>query len=1165
MRFLRLDLLAYGGFENCSLDLSAGPRQLHVIYGPNESGKSTALRAITGLLFGIENQTTDDYRFGYKRLRIGATFDLGGQTLRCVRRKGILNTLRDDRDQPIAEDQWQQILKGLNCETFEQQFGLTHQRLGEGGRAIVKGHGDLGQILFAAGAGLERLRDIQNHLHSQRSGLFLTRGNRPKINQQLLALKTLRDKREHATIRPEDYLQQVQQRDQLDAEVTRRRELKEQKSRKRAFLQRCIKAVPYLQKLQALKQQLQAVSNIPLVDKDFPVRRRDAEREHHGAAGRCQALQNQIDCLLQTIQETPQVTWDPQQFRIIRQVAEERSRYQQAKQEVRDLSRSQDDLHARSQQTLKLLEIDDSQQAYLSFEIPARLRGDLDKLLREFNRVEQSLAEAEEQLERQSKRLLACEEKLASIPPAEEDGRFSQLLERIGAPEDLWQQIATAHQRVRTLERDAKRILQQLPGSQDSLTLEQALALEPPAEPLIQNLGDQLQAALRHSVEMETQLRETVTQREQVASSLRSLRQDQNIPSEQELLSARLSRDQHLEQLARKNDLTINDWLQLGTWIAQADNLVDRLRREADLVAQRSAAEQQHSVLEVRQERLQEQCQQASTNVEMFQRRWDNLWKTAGIQPDSPEVMQAWLHRFQALQQLREQLWDARDDLIAKQHRLSDHCQDLREALRIEASASPGEPAMNRKEFLRLYDHAKTERERLREHARAHAQQQAKLQSLRETTHEAKENRAKASRAFARWNEKWQQLRSQVPLQEGLQPDAVQQFVRHLDQLHDLHQQMRERENTIQAKQAVVQRFEHEIGLLRQQFEIGSDDQTPEQIIGQLVRLADQQQAFATEQQGRQQRLERLRHDLINEREAQREAYEVLRGLCRELNCECHEQLPELERKSQLRRELSNQVATLQTQMEDLAETMPLAEFVQVVETLDPDSVRMQVEQLTAEIESHDHWVTENLQHLGQLKTAVRQIDGGDRAAILQQQIYDQLAQLRDHALQYTKIRIAEIALTKAIEQYRQQNQDPLLVEAGKIFSRLTLGAYSGLRAECGENSKDKVVLYGLRDQEQVDVKTMSDGAADALFFSLRLASLKNHLRQTGPFPLIADDILIQLDDDRAAAALEVLSELSQDTQVIMFTHHQHLLEVAKERLPSGYYHPHFLDVPGKG
>ena len=39
-------------------------------------------------------------------------------------------------------------------------------------------------------------------------------------------------------------------------------------------------------------------------------------------------------------------------------------------------------------------------------------------------------------------------------------------------------------------------------------------------------------------------------------------------------------------------------------------------------------------------------------------------------------------------------------------------------------------------------------------------------------------------------------------------------------------------------------------------------------------------------------------------------------------------------------------------------------------------------------------------------------------------------------------------------------------------------------------------------------------------------------------------------DNERAAAALRVLSELSKRTQVLLFTHHAHHIELARRALP---------------
>lgn len=53
MKILRLDLLAFGPFSGESLPLHMGEHGFHLVYGPNEAGKSTSLRAIRQFLYGI--------------------------------------------------------------------------------------------------------------------------------------------------------------------------------------------------------------------------------------------------------------------------------------------------------------------------------------------------------------------------------------------------------------------------------------------------------------------------------------------------------------------------------------------------------------------------------------------------------------------------------------------------------------------------------------------------------------------------------------------------------------------------------------------------------------------------------------------------------------------------------------------------------------------------------------------------------------------------------------------------------------------------------------------------------------------------------------------------------------------------------------------------------
>ena len=89
MKILKLDLHAFGPFTDLSLELDAGHEGLHLVYGPNEAGKTTALRALRQLLFGIPHNSRDNFVHAYPNLRIGATLQAADEKiLECIRRKG---------------------------------------------------------------------------------------------------------------------------------------------------------------------------------------------------------------------------------------------------------------------------------------------------------------------------------------------------------------------------------------------------------------------------------------------------------------------------------------------------------------------------------------------------------------------------------------------------------------------------------------------------------------------------------------------------------------------------------------------------------------------------------------------------------------------------------------------------------------------------------------------------------------------------------------------------------------------------------------------------------------------------------------------------------------------------------------------------------------------
>ena len=153
MKLIRLSLSAVGPFTGTVLDLSGGEQGLHLVYGPNEAGKTSALRALSHLLFGFPHLSSDNFVHPNDQLRVGGTLRRSdGDELEFIRRRGKGNTLRGPGDSVVVpEDRLAGFLGGLNQETFKTLFGIDHERLTQAGEEIRTGKGRLGELLFAAG------------------------------------------------------------------------------------------------------------------------------------------------------------------------------------------------------------------------------------------------------------------------------------------------------------------------------------------------------------------------------------------------------------------------------------------------------------------------------------------------------------------------------------------------------------------------------------------------------------------------------------------------------------------------------------------------------------------------------------------------------------------------------------------------------------------------------------------------------------------------------------------------------------------------------------------------------------------------------------------------------------------------------------------------------
>ena len=70
-------------------------------------------------------------------------------------------------------------------------------------------------------------------------------------------------------------------------------------------------------------------------------------------------------------------------------------------------------------------------------------------------------------------------------------------------------------------------------------------------------------------------------------------------------------------------------------------------------------------------------------------------------------------------------------------------------------------------------------------------------------------------------------------------------------------------------------------------------------------------------------------------------------------------------------------------------------------------------------------------------------------------------------------------------------------------------------------------------------------GTKELLYLAIRLALAEEYRQQNMALPIILDDVLVNFDRQRAAAAAKVLTEFAdQDNQILFFTSHEHIREI---------------------
>lgn len=1076
MRFDSLELPAFGPFSDFSLNFGHSAYDFHLIYGPNEAGKSSLLRAIRHLVFGIPTRTPDNFRHDHRHLLIGATVSDGKESLRFFRKKGVRNTLLDEGRHALPEDRLSRFLGAVNEEFFRHMFWLDSGSLREGAKKLLAGEGDLGTALFSASLGGSPVDEAIRRLEAEAA--TLCKGSAKKNTTILPAVARYKEAEKSAR---RDLIsahawraltKEVKEAEEAAGEADRR--LREHERRGR-LVESYLRALPILQAIRELESELAKVT-VPDLPSDFPEQVREAQKSLAARAESFRMQKNRIATAERQLAEIPEakaVLSGHTDFEMLRRRAEQfLANLEALPQLEKDLSGKEADEGPevdsadleRVEETLgTLLELTSRQEEIAreleqrQVEISAQRRGLTEA--RDFSRLEEDCRRVEEfAVERAG--LSVLQERLVELK--REIATGAGRLEIEGDPREL---VVLGEEAIRKAAREEERH----------------------------------ETAVR---EVAGRLRENRDALAEEESNLKHLASQAPLYSLGDLFESRRDRDQIWTGICQSGQPDE----ELGRAISRCDEIADILREAADHLAAADGHQAKIARLRTKKANLENDLERARAEEAGWRGSWEPISRGR-----SPLELLEWRREWE---QLCDR-WDERDRLEAKVVALSREEEKLLQEFGGE-------------DFRQMHGALKTS---LQEANREQGERRSVEKLL--TRNELKREQLKVEggrikRELEEQQKRWRDLCEEMQLSPGHSPASAVETLRE-------RRETRARLRELRQRREEVRDYKEKLSTLAEQFSL----EASEPVLS----------AFYEQARLDHDRARRLQEQLEEWRESFPEArlrFETDSARLADLvkwagSDDLDAVLSRLERRADFRTRLSERREALAS----LAGDRGLEDFVKELEEQKGEALREEKEEVEEKAEVRQRERDEARSHLAELRRQQKELmQASDVVAAHKQAASDALATIVEDTTRFRQLHQAIDFLRKQVEAYRKKTQGPMLEGTSDLFRTLTGGAFTGVAAQYDEN--DQPQLVALRGEDEMVAMTgLSEGTADQLYLALRLAAIELHLKSHPAIPLVLDDLLMTFDDERTRALFAVLAPLSRKMQILIFTHHEHLLDLA--------------------
>jgi len=1163
MRLKLLELKAFGPFTDQIFTFDSVEPGLHIIFGPNEAGKSSSLRGLKALLYGFHSQTPDNFLHSYDQLLVaGCLENKDGKELSFQRRKRRLGDLQDMAGDPLDINNLTPFLQGVEPHIFESLYGLDHRRLVEGGDEILSQKGEVGQTLFAAGVGLSSLKRVIDQFEQEAADLFKSAGQLPAINKGIKRFKELKKQLRETSFSAKEWKDLQKKLEDAQFERERLEKNRDYKNKELLRLERLQQVIPELASLNVWQDRLQALEapgKIPALPPDIGehhLQLDQAIREAKSQLYKDSEKLKQLEDKRKTISLNKALLGYAE---LVDDFHQRLGEYRKGQKDKPERNGMRINLRAEASLLLKqirpdlpLHEVESLRPVLAKEQIVQDLSGRFEVINEQIRQARKQTKAAELETQEVEKAIAV----ITVIAEPEHLQALDQAVKLARKSGDLDSQIKKHKHEFEQNNKECLLELKRIGNWSGDLAALQQLNL-PLAETLYQ-FEQNYQGIIEQRRGLEKDREEAAKELKVTRTEIKRIEYGGEIPSEEELTQTR-ERRQNGWHLLRRQWLDGEDVTKESRaydpekalpkayegLVKQADLIADRLRNEADRVA--SVA-----TLRSQTENLQESlADYDKIEGELNQRQkelnadWTRLWEPVDIEPLSPKEMSGWLTAIDRLRYQVTELLKKEQEILREETQRTDLLKNLVNGLAVlrEEREETGTPAHElgpivvfSESLLEKIDNQRNELQQLQDrHTKA-----------QKVFAQATEDLTDAQESLANWRGQWKKALSGLGLKEEISAPEAHYHIDTLQNCLDKVKEADDLQKRIDGINRDADEFETELKDLLQQVDFKMLNLPFDQAISHLRTSLVRTQKDKTRYDQLGEDIDALQSEVSTTRKSLEDLNTQMAELLKIAKCKKTEELRTIIKRFEEYQKFQEKISIIVAMLAKIGGGATVDELVAQAAEVDSDELPGRIETLRQDIKNiFDPERNQISQEIGEISNQLKVMDGSAQAAEASEQMEQELTRIRRLAEHYFRVKLASRILQQEIERYRKEHQDPVMEIASHYFADLTLNSFTDLKVDMDD--KGEPILVGIcPDGKLIKVAGMSDGTRDQLYLALRLATLEWRMETSEPMPFIVDDILVNFDDDRSRAALASLAELSRKNQVILFTHHHRIVEQAE-------------------